>query len=91
MLALAATCWGLWGLPPAVVEAIAWHHHPVAGQDNSFTPLTAVHVANVLDWEGSPGNGAVRPPSLDLDYLAALGLELRIPAWRELLQATPPR
>jgi HD-like signal output (HDOD) protein len=80
---------GLWGLPPPVVEAIACHHQPAASQDETFTPLTAVHVANVLDWEAAPSNGARRPPTMDQDYLAALGLENCLPTWRELQPTTP--
>jgi hypothetical protein len=79
---------GLWGLPPPVVDAIAWHHHPAAGQDESFTPLTAVHVANVLDWEGAGTTGTICPPSLDQEYLGALGLEACLPLWRDALQTT---
>lgn len=80
---------GLWGLPPPVVDAIACHHHPATGSEESFTPLTAVHVANVLDWEAAPGNRTIRPPALDQDYLAALGLKPCLPAWRELLPTHP--
>lgn len=80
---------GLWGLPPPVVDAIACHHQPAASPDQTFTPLTAVHVANVLDWEGPRSQSAVHPPSLDVDYLAALGLESCLPAWRGLMQTIP--
>lgn len=80
---------GLWGLPPAVVDAIACHHRPGISQDRTFTPLTAVHVANVLDWERTPANGIGKPPAIDEDYLASLELESYLPAWREMLQPTP--
>jgi len=79
---------GLWGLPPSVVDAIACHHHPATASDDAFTPLTAVHVANALDWEGPRSHGAVRPPGMDRGYLAALGLERWLPTWRALLPAT---
>ena len=38
---------GLWGLPGSLVDAVRLHHEPSAGQDRTFTTLTAVHVA---DW-----------------------------------------
>ncbi len=37
---------GIWGLPGPIVEATAFHHIPTKLEDNQFTPLTAVHVAN---------------------------------------------
>jgi HD-like signal output (HDOD) protein len=39
---------GLWGLPDGIVEAIAYHHHPLDCPSSEFTPLTAVHAANEL-------------------------------------------
>ena len=81
---------GLWGLPAPVVEAIAFHHTPAASHDHDFTALTAVHAANVLDWEGRGGEVVFPRPALDLAYLADLGLEASIPIWRELLTSLPP-
>ena len=40
---------GYWGLPMAVVEAVALHHHPTRFLSDSFSPLTAVHVANAIE------------------------------------------
>lgn len=39
---------GLWGLPDSVVEAVAFHHEPLASPSSSFSPLTAVYLANLL-------------------------------------------
>jgi len=77
---------GLWGLPPTVVDAISWHHNPSASGDTEFTPLTAVHLANVLDWENNTGNTRFSPPKIDQTYLASLDLESDLSAWRETLQ-----
>ena len=69
---------GLWGLPMAVVEAVALHHHPACFSGKSFSPLTAVHVANaLLHAESAEHFHAL----VDRDYLSALGLEEKIPAW----------
>ncbi len=38
----------LWGLPDAVVDAIAYHHSPGALGSQKFSPLTAVHIADSL-------------------------------------------
>jgi HD-like signal output (HDOD) protein len=68
---------GLWGLPPAVVEAIALHHTPGAAAGEKFSPLTATHVADCL----VSGHREV-----DLHYLTRLGLADRLPAWREAVE-----
>jgi len=69
---------GIWGLPVPVVEAVALHHHPACFSGKSFTPLTAVHVANaLLRAESSEHFHAL----VDRDYLSVLGLEKKVPAW----------
>ncbi|HEX5445737.1 MAG TPA: response regulator [Pirellulales bacterium] len=72
----------LWGLSDAVVEAVAFHHQPARSAVQSFSALTAVHVANALarECELSPRE----PSPIDDDYLAGLGLFDRLPGWREL-------
>ncbi len=76
---------GLWGLPEAVVEAVAWHHQPRGAGTASFRPLTAVHVANALVREEAPAAGAAGT-GLDHGYLEQLGFAGRLPAWRECRQ-----
>lgn len=71
---------GLWGLPTPVVEAIALHHQPVRSATHTFTPLTAVHVANVLVMEGKAGGA-----TLDRAYLDRLQLTPRLETWRQTL------
>jgi putative nucleotidyltransferase with HDIG domain len=71
---------GLWGLPPQIVEAVAWHHRPNDCPTPSFCPLTAVHVANAL--LAPPCS----PPELrvDFDYLERLNLLHRLDCWSEI-------
>ena len=38
---------GLWGLPDPIVEAVAWHHHPIA-HDHESPVLLATHLADVV-------------------------------------------
>lgn len=73
---------GLWGLPFAIVEAVAMHHAPSACGSKAFSPLTAVHVANVLQQRDEPPNGCPRS-ELDEAYLEELGLRDRLDIWRE--------
>ncbi len=49
---LAAYLLGLWGLPAAIVEAVAFHHSPEQSELKQCSALTAVHVANVLSKGG---------------------------------------
>lgn len=68
---------GLWGLPDPLVEAVAWHHNPSACPGASFTPLTAVHVADAILHKDE----GITP---DMDYLDRLGLAERWDVWVQL-------
>jgi hypothetical protein len=76
---------GIWGLPEAVLEAVAWHHFPARSWDRRFTLLTAVHLANVLAYERMPQGGGISGAgvSADIDYLQGLGLADKRNRWRE--------
>jgi putative nucleotidyltransferase with HDIG domain len=80
---------GLWGLRPSVVEAVALHHFPTKGERTSFTPLTAVHAANVLAQTQRRSYGGIIPPQLDLLYLAKLDRVNSLENWREMVNDTP--
>jgi HD-like signal output (HDOD) protein/ActR/RegA family two-component response regulator len=66
----------LWGLPHELVEAVAFHHRPDAAPRPTLDAVAAVHIADAL----------VRDEPLDDDYIAALGVEHRVPEWRALAQ-----
>jgi HD-like signal output (HDOD) protein len=78
---------GLWGLPVPVVEAIALHHQPGLMPQPSFGPLTIVHAADALVWEGLAAASAMGRPQLDAAYLAAVGMTERVAVWRESQEA----
>jgi HD-like signal output (HDOD) protein len=73
---LAAYLLGLWGLPAAIVEAVAFHHSPEKSGLKKLSALTAVHVANALD-------DATGTAPLNQAYLAEIGLADRISGWQE--------
>ncbi len=75
---------GLWGLPDAIVEAVAFHHVPGLCAEESFGTLTAVHVANCLEHEHEDHvyEGQRRSQPVDTEYLARLGLDDRLSEWR---------
>ncbi len=77
---------GLWGLPCPVVEAIAFHHQPAASANTSFSPLTAVHAADVLVATANAGAPTSGP---DMSYLNRLSLGDRFEVWREELKQSP--
>jgi HD-like signal output (HDOD) protein len=72
----------LWGLSTAVVNIAALHHHPTRSGDKVFTALTAVHVANALEYEGTAEADGLPAPVIDTAYLQAIGLEERVQLWR---------
>jgi putative nucleotidyltransferase with HDIG domain len=80
---LGASMLAIWGLPVAIIEAVALHHHPARFLSQSFCPLTAVHAANAI--EHAESSGANKLP-VDADYLAQLGLDKRLPVWWEECQ-----
>ena len=74
---------GMWNMPGPVVEAAALHHELPLGESEQFTPLAAVHIADVLEHQLSPGNdGMMVAPIINAAYLEELGLLQRLPVWR---------
>ena len=78
---------GLWGLSDPIVEAVAFHHRPADCVGNSFSPLAAVHVANVLQEELSRQPAGDVPFQIDSTYLNTLHMTDRLPHWREVTGA----
>ena len=79
---VAAYLFGLWGLSAPMVEAVAFHLEPGKSGSGNFTPLTAVHVANVFTAGFSEATPPCKPSQLDLDYLTASRILNRLDAWR---------
>jgi putative nucleotidyltransferase with HDIG domain len=77
---------GLWGLPDAVVQAVAHHHMPHRKEENRFDVLSATYVANCLVNEHTPlsPNGTRNRQAIDRDYLASLGVSDNLEMWREI-------
>jgi HD-like signal output (HDOD) protein len=73
---------GLWGMSEEVVKVTALHHHPLQSGDKTFTPLTAVHVANALEYERKSESDGLPVPVIDTAYLEQVGSADRIELWR---------
>ena len=75
---------GLWGLPDAVVEGVAFHHNLSGSLVKRFEPLIAVHVASAIEHSPYPSNGeAAFVEGIDMEGLDRLELKARLPAWIE--------
>jgi HD-like signal output (HDOD) protein len=72
----------LWGLPDAIVEAVAFHHDPRHGGTAASVALGLVHLANRLEH----ARDATAPQELDNDYLAAIGCPVDAATWTRLLE-----
>jgi HD-like signal output (HDOD) protein len=79
----------LWGLPDAVVHAIAYHHVPSDCSKEPVVPLTALHVANALV---EPFGSVFEQPCgwLDMDYLRKSACASRVEKWRGICAASQP-
>jgi putative nucleotidyltransferase with HDIG domain len=73
----------LWGMSSEVIRVAALHHQPMRGEDVAFSALTAVHVANALEYEGNATSDGLPLAVIDTTYLQQLGLENRVDAWRD--------
>lgn len=78
----------LWGLPAAIVDAVAYHHYPMQSEQSAFSALTAVHAANVLVQTQRPRHGGVSPPQIDHLYIAKTCRPNALDRWRDALAET---
>jgi HD-like signal output (HDOD) protein len=77
---------GLWGLPRPIIEAVAFHHQPAKSLTRDFCPVTAVHVANVIEHElrGDRSGDDAPGDAFDRDYLREVGAADRVDVWRAI-------
>jgi HD-like signal output (HDOD) protein len=83
---------GLWGLPYAIVEAVALHHRPERVPHQNFDAISAVFVADLLARElESPFAGDPQEKPLDAyqEELTSLGVEETIVEWRANMAGIP--
>lgn len=80
---------GLWGLPPSIVEGVAFHHEPGRTMQ-TFGTATAVHVASAIEHQISGDD--VTENTLQTAHLEKIGRADRLDQWRgdaeELLTAS---
>jgi len=81
---------GLWGLSDQVVAAVFHHHEPLLAPAGGFSPLSAVHAANVLAHEQIVIHAGFAGHPLDTAYIETLGCLEKIAAWRAACAAALP-
>jgi len=77
----------LWGLPYAVVEAVAHHHHPRRVHPNGLDMVLLVYITNLLAHEREAMEQGTPPPSFDQELLQEAGIADKIPEWRKIAEA----
>ena len=85
---------GLWGLPYAVVEAVALHHGPNRVPHQDFDAVSAVYVANLLARELEATSPEAPPEDSAETHeqdLIALGIQQRMVDWRAMAAEVPAR
>lgn len=65
---------GLWGLPPAIVEAVAYHHEPGAVASHKADALTVGHFAAGAV-HAAAANRPISEMPIDRDYLDVVGVD----------------
>jgi HD-like signal output (HDOD) protein len=73
---------GLWGLPSAIVESVAFHHHPSRASITTPGTSTYVHAAVAIQRGLEAGDASVEARHLDAQFVERLGLTARVDAWR---------
>jgi HD-like signal output (HDOD) protein len=69
---LGAYLLGLWGLPHAIIEAIAYHQRPGVVPHESFELVDMVHLAHHV---ASDLKGSDVPPGVDREHLGKVGFD----------------
>ena len=77
----------LWGLPYAIVEAVAHHHHPRRVPIKGVDMIFAVYAANLLAHEVFATENGTPPPRFDLEFFREAGAMDLLPEWRKIAQA----
>ena len=80
---------GLWGLPNPIVEAVTFHHRPSEAPDATFLPLTAVHVANVVQHSRCPSDNFGMSQGFDERYMLDAGFSTDVADWEANALAIP--
>lgn len=82
---VAAYLLGLWGLPEAVIDGVAWHHDPSGSVQAGFSTVVAAHVGSVIH-EEQAASWMRDGIAIDSAFLGKKGFADREPVWREVIE-----
>jgi putative nucleotidyltransferase with HDIG domain len=80
---LGAYLLGIWGFPDEVVEAVSFHHTPLKAENDDLTIVTAVHVADSLEYELVGSDDESYSIKVSEEYLTKMGKLDELEVWRE--------
>lgn len=81
---LAGYIFAAWNIPFPILNAVGFYAQPSNAEDTEFSPLTAVHLATVIDSYETFGT-----QDFDRPYLERLGLMPRLAHWAKVLIDRP--
>jgi putative nucleotidyltransferase with HDIG domain len=74
-----------WDLPDEIVRIVAFHHAPTLAGPDKHDALPLVHTANHIEEQSKSARSAYpKEESIDMGYLATLGMESRVKPWIEM-------
>ncbi|MCD4813407.1 HDOD domain-containing protein [bacterium] len=79
---------GLWGLPGAIIESVAFHHQPLLSNSALVSPLVCVHAADIFVRRQEP-LVYENADQINMDYLAQLGLTQQLSTWEKKCSELP--
>lgn len=84
---------GLWGFPSAMVQTVAYHHHPQDTPHTEMNALSTIYIAQNLAREIAIElrTGTAPESRIDLEYIERLGKSHRLAAWRETARIVEER
>ncbi len=74
---------GIWGLPEAVIEGVAYHHSPHESPTSTFSIVSAVYAANFIDHKLNPRKWSIKNEQIDEGYLGKISMIDHFSAWSE--------
>jgi len=78
---------GLWGIPASILKIVSLHHRPGVTQDNQFSPLLAVHLADVFSGARSC-HPIFETTLLDIKMLEQQGFNPHLERWRSCVETS---
>jgi len=76
---------GLWNIDYSIIESVTLHHEPNLTENNNFSVLTAVHLANAMEHEIFKINDGYEERLIDAEYAERIGISDKIDNLTDLI------